>query len=142
VGVTGEQLEWIVTLTNQSNVAGQNVVISDDIDLRLQINSVNAPNATVTINGQKVTITYATLAPHQSVSFSIFTTVLDGVEVNNTACVKADNQGAEECFTGSAILALPETGESPLSPYWILLAVGGLVLLSAGMLLIGSRYRE
>lgn len=142
VGVTGELLEWIVTVSNPSNVAGQNVVITDDIDPRLQIESVDAPNATVTINGQTVTVTYASLSPGENVTFSIFTTVLDGVEVDNTACVTADNQGAEECFTGSAMAELPTTGETPLLRQWILFAAGGLILLSAGMLLIGSRNKE
>lgn len=142
VGVTGELLEWVVTVTNPSNVTGVNIVITDDIDPRLQIDSVDAPNATVTINGQTVTVTYASLSPNQTVSFSIFTTVLDGVEVNNTVCVSADNQGVEECFTGAAIGELPETGESPLLRYWILFAAGGLILLSAGMILIGSRNKS
>lgn len=140
--MTGELLEWVVTVTNPSNVTGVNIVITDDIDPRLQIDSVDAPNATVTINGQTVTVTYASLSPNQTVSFSIFTTVLDGVEVNNTVCVSADNQGVEECFTGAAIGELPETGESPLLRYWILFAAGGLILLSAGMILIGSRNKS
>jgi uncharacterized repeat protein (TIGR01451 family) len=120
VGVTGEVLEWIVTVTNTSNVAGQNVTITDVIDSRLQIDSVDAPNAQVTINGQTVSVTYASLNPGETVMFSIFTTVLDGLEVENTACVNALNQAAEECAIGRAISQLPSTGISPWSHLRIL----------------------
>lgn len=141
IGVTGERLEWVISVRNPSNVTGQNVVITDIVDSRLQINSVNAPSATTNISGQVVTITYATLNPSQTVIFSIFTTVLDGVQVNNTACVSAINQGEEECFTGSLIGELPMTGESPLFRQWFLIFVIGTFLSGAGYLFF-SRHKQ
>lgn len=113
-GVTGEQLEWIVTVSNTGNVAGNNVVVTDTLIDALRVDSVEAPGANVSINGQTVSVTYTTLNVGQTVQFSIFTTVLDGVEVNNTACVFADNQQIEECATGAIIASLPQTGETPI----------------------------
>lgn len=115
VGVTDEQIEWLVTVSNPSSVAGQNIIITDTVNSRLQINSVDAPGGLVSINGQTVSVTYASLAPGQSVQFSIFTTVLDGESVDNTACISSTNLATERCATGTAVDSLPDTGETP---YW------------------------
>jgi len=124
VGVTGEQLQWSIIVSNTGNVAGNNVVITDVIDSRLQVNSVVAPGATVDIQGQQVRVIYPTLNPGETQQFSIFTTVLDGVEINNTACVDANNQGAVECATGTTIAELPQTGEAPFwRNHWLLLSI-------------------
>lgn len=124
VGVTGEQLQWSIIVSNTGNVAGNNVVITDVIDSRLQVNSVVAPGATVDIQGQQVRVIYPTLNPGETQQFSIFTTVLDGVEINNTACVDANNQGAVECATGTTIAELPQTGEAPFwRNHWLLFSI-------------------
>lgn len=128
VGVTGEQLEWIVTVSNTGAVVGNNVVVSDTLNPGLRIDSVDAPNASVAINGQTVTVTYAALQLGESQQFSIFTTVLDGASVDNTACVTAANQGAEECVTALPIRQLPNTGETPLWAYSTVFGLGALGL--------------
>jgi hypothetical protein len=110
-GVTGEQVEWIVTVSNPSGAIGNNIVVSDTLVDALRIDSVNAPGAVVNISGQTVSVTYATLNPGESVQFSIITTVLEGTTVTNTACVSAANLGAQECVTGSIVRTLPVTGE-------------------------------
>lgn len=131
VGVTGEQLEWIVTVSNTGNVVGTNVIVSDTLVDALQIDSVDAPNGNITISGQTVTVIYPTLNIGETVQFSIFTTVLDGVAVENTACVNADNQGAEECATGTAVGELPQTGEVPFWQNWLM----GILLTGSGIIL-------
>ena len=128
VGVTGERLEWIVTVSNTGAVVGNNVVVSDTLNPGLRIDSVDAPNASVAINGQTVTVTYAALQVGETQQFSIFTTVLDGASVDNTACVTADNQGAEECVTALPIRQLPNTGETPLWAYSTMVGLGVLGL--------------
>jgi uncharacterized repeat protein (TIGR01451 family) len=138
VGVTGERLEWVVTVSNTSNIVGQNVVITDALDTRLHIDSVNAPGAVVDISGQNVSVTYATLGVGQSVQFSIFTTVLEGATVVNTACVDADNQAAAECATGSLIAELPHTGETPVYRTWLLWSIVLLAIASMAALTIRS----
>lgn len=137
VGVTGEQIEWVVTLSNTSGVTGNNVIVTDVIDSRMIVENVVATGGDVSINGQAVTITYANLFPGQSVRFSIFITVLDGLFVTNTACVTAANQGAEECATANVLGtdlpdALPQTGKSPWSALRLpLMIFCGLLSLAA-----------
>lgn len=136
VGVTGEQLQWSIIVRNTGSVAGNNVVITDLIDSRLQINSVVAPGATVDIQGQQVRIIYSTIQPGETQQSSIFTTVLDGEEINNTACVDANNQGAVECATGMVITELPQTGEAPFARnHWLL----ATLLFSLAMIVFQSR---
>ncbi len=111
VGVTGEKIEWVVTVSNIGTAAGNNVVVTDTLVNALQIDSVDAPGATVDINGQRVTVTYATINPGEIVQFSIWTTVLEGATVVNTACVFGGN--GEACATALPIRSLPSTGEVP-----------------------------
>ena len=125
VGLTGEQVEWVVTVSNISSVIGQNITVTDTLVAALEITSVNAPNAIVSINGQTVTVTYPVLNVGETRQFSIITTVLDGVEVNNTACVSVANQTILECSTSAVIASLPQTGENPFwrNGFWLLLIV-------------------
>jgi uncharacterized repeat protein (TIGR01451 family) len=140
VGVTGEQLEWVVTVSNPSSIAGKNVVITDTLDARLHIDSVSAPGAEFDIVGQTVSVTYATLDVNQSVQFSIFTTVLESTTIFNTACVDADNQTAAECATSSLIAELPHTGETPI--YRSLLLWGATLLVVSMAVLITKWQRQ
>ncbi len=109
VGITGEQLEWVVTVTNNGTTPAPNVTVTDSLVPALRVDRVEAPGATTSINGQDVTVTYATLNPGQTAQFSIFTTVLNGVEVSNTACVNAPE--GQRCATGQVVRQLPQTGE-------------------------------
>lgn len=129
-GVVGEQLEWIVTVSNVGNEAGTNVTITDTLIDALQIDSVNAPNGNVNIDGQTVTVVYPTLGVGESVQFSIFTTVLEGVTLDNEACVSADNQATVECAFGQAVSQLPSTGETPAwrNYLWILVLISVISL--------------
>ncbi|NWF68460.1 MAG: right-handed parallel beta-helix repeat-containing protein [Chloroflexi bacterium] len=134
VGVTGERLEWVITVSNSGSVVGQNVVVSDTLRPELRIDSVTTSLGTFAISGQTVTFTLGTLNPGQTVQISIFTTVLQsGIEVDNSACVAADNQGGIECALASAVRALPATGETPLWALW-LVALAGSALFAAGLL--------
>lgn len=68
-------------------------------------------------------MTYAVLNPGDTVQFSIHTTVLEGAEVSNIACITAVNQVMAECATGSVIAHLPQTGETPLWRNWLWLLI-------------------
>lgn len=136
IGVTGERIEWIVTVSNTSSIAAQNVVVTDAINPNLSIINVQAENATVVINQQLVSVTYGRLEPFQTVQFSIFTTVLNGVEVNNTACVNSENQISEVCATSTIVSELPMTGETPLIRLWVVWIVA-LSLASAMIMKLG-----
>ena len=104
-----------------------NVTVTDTLIPALQIDSVDAPGAVVTINGQTVSVVYPSLAVGQTVQFSIFTTVLQGVQISNTACVMASNQAAQECATASPISQLPVTGETSQWRIWFFTLVGSLL---------------
>ncbi|MBN8639721.1 MAG: DUF11 domain-containing protein, partial [Anaerolineae bacterium] len=112
-GALGEQLEWVISLSNVGNAAGSNVLVTDTLNANLRIDRVDAPNATVNISGQTVSVTFASIQPGQSFQFSIFTTVTAGTSAENTACVQAAGI-AIECSTASPIRSLPHTGEAPL----------------------------
>jgi uncharacterized repeat protein (TIGR01451 family) len=112
VGAQGEVLEWVITVSNPSTVSGTNVVVTDTLNAAMRIDRVVAPQGSVSINGQTVTVTFAVLAPQQTVQFSIFTTVTDGVRFENTACVQTVDI-SQECVSALAVSNLPITGESP-----------------------------
>jgi methionine-rich copper-binding protein CopC len=115
VGVTGERIEWVITVSNPTSVTGTNVVFSDTLRPELRVESVDTSKGTSNINGQTVTVNIGTLAAGETVQISIFTRVLRGTEIDNTACVRADNLNGERCATGLMVSTLPQTGETPLN---------------------------
>lgn len=129
-GVTGEQIEWVTTVRNTGGGTGNNITIVDNVDSRLQINNVNAPGASVSINGQTVEVTYGTINSGESVQFSIFTTVLRGESVNNTICIA----GTDTCATGSAVGELPSTGETPWWRGWLFFGLATIVVAARHLL--------
>ena len=129
LGVTGELLEWVVTVSNTGGAPGSNVTVTDTLNANLTIDRVEAPGAAVSISGQTVTVIYPTLNPGQSAVFSIFTIVNSGVTVENTACV------GDRCATGQVVRQLPDTGETPA---WRLPAIALMIagLAAAGWLIL------
>lgn len=134
VGVTGEKLEWIITVRNNGSVPVNNVRVSDTLVDALKVDRVDTPKGTVNINGQTVTVSLGTLQPNEVVQFSIFTTVLDGVTVNNTACIEADNAD-KQCVTAPVITQLPKTGEAPR---WSIYLRVIIAILSVGIVSVGA----
>gem|GEM_PF-6990008 len=125
LGVNGEQLEWVVTVRNNGNAPGQNVLVEDVLRDELRIDRVDTPKGTVSIVGQRVQVLFDKLNPGESVQFSIFTTVISGgATVENEACVSASNTTFERCVESSAIGTLPLTGDKsedfPLLPMMML----------------------
>ena len=138
VGLVGEKLEWIITVKNNGNATGNNIVLVDNIIPALQINGVSGNVSSLTnINGQTVTVTLPTLDPGQSVTYSIFTTVLESnITVNNTVCLSSDSSD-DLCTSAQAgsplagISQLPSTGQTPIwrIPALMILVLGGLMIL-------------
>ena len=125
LGIAGERLEWVTTVTNNGLVAGTNVVVMDTLRPELRIDTVDVPaGATFAISGQTVTVTFANIAPGQSFDFSIFTTVLEsGVVVDNTVCVATDSDPVCTTALVPLVQQLPNTGERPLWMTLLLVAV-------------------
>lgn len=134
VGVTGERLEWVVTVSNVGGVAGTDVVITDTLIDALRVVRVDSTEGTVNIDGQQVSVSYATLAPGQTVQFTIITDVLSGGEITNEACLTAANFGGERCTSALTASNLPETGESPWWRDWVLVLLASGVLVAGGLL--------
>jgi uncharacterized repeat protein (TIGR01451 family) len=137
IGVDGEQLEWVITVTNRGSASGSELIITDTLRDGLRIDRVDVAAGSASISGQTVTVAIPALAPGSSVRFSIFTTVITGgPEANNTTCVTAANISAQTCTRALAVRTLPTTGETP---YWralLLMAslVGALfVIIGAGL---------
>jgi uncharacterized repeat protein (TIGR01451 family) len=128
LGLTGEQVEWFFTVTNIGNATGTNIVVSDTMRSELRIDSVNVSSPlSSTTSGQTVTVTIPSLAPGQTVNFSVVTTVISGGgQIDNTACLTASNYSGELCVTAPVITTQPQTGESP---WWYSLLLGlGVVM--------------
>ncbi len=132
VGQPGERIQWFVTVRNNGNATATNVVVQDTLRPELQIERVDVPGGTYTVNGQTLTVTFASLAPGESALFTL-TTVVIGTPVtpiDNTACVMLTT--GQVCSTGTVIQALPRTGETPIWRMPLLFALL-MVVLGGGM---------
>lgn len=116
-------IEWQLSVTNGSVASSQ--LVSDTLPPNLRLERVEAPGATVNVNGQQIQVISPLLAPGQSYRFSIFTRSLDASPAQNTACLGSD------CVSGTVISRLPATGESPA---WRLPMVGYAIGGSLAML--------
>ncbi len=135
LGAQDEQIEWAVTVRNNGNVVGSNIVITDTVRPELRVDDVTTSAGIATITGQTVQVIIPQLAPGETVSISIFTTVMEGgAVINNTACLTADNLD-DICATGQAISQLPATGEPPLERVLFELVIG-MSLVLAGMIVV------
>ena len=115
-GATEIQIQWAITVSNQGDGPGNNVVVTDILQAGWQVDSVNTSEGTPlshSISGSTITLTIPILNPGESVQFSIITTIPPGGSIINTACLAADNYPGERCTTALPITALPQTGESP-----------------------------
>jgi subtilisin-like proprotein convertase family protein len=107
LGITGEQVQWIITVSNNGTGTGYGIAVTDTLRNELRIDRVEIPDwLTYTIDGQTVTVSIPALDPGRSVQFSIFSTVLvGGARIENTACI------GNVCADGWIVTELPETGE-------------------------------
>lgn len=131
----GEQIEWMMTISNTGDTAGQNIVLSDTVGNGLQVENVQINTGTTSINGRTVTVSIPMLEPDETIQFRILTTVIDESDVSNTACVTASNLSGESCVRGLPVQALPATGETP---YWRDPSLWlGVMTISVSLLVIG-----
>lgn len=98
IGLPGEQLNWIVTVTNNGTVAGRDVVIVDNVRPEMRVDGVSLDSGTFTIDGQLVTVTIPVLNAGESIDFSIETTVLSSPRngiMTNTVTTQDNSESAE-----------------------------------------------
>ena len=140
IGVTGERIEWVVTVSNPGDISLTNVVVTDTINSAYQILRVEG-DGSATVQGQTVRVIFDLLSPGQTAQFSILTTVVNGVQVANTVCLNADDVSQEYCATAPGpVDMLPETGETPpwRAPIWIALGMVSVILMRQTLLRIGK----
>ncbi|MCC6612838.1 MAG: isopeptide-forming domain-containing fimbrial protein [Anaerolineae bacterium] len=115
-GLPGEQLTWIVTVTNTSEEPETDIVVTDTIRNDQRIDAVSTEQGTISVSGQTVTADIGTLDPAQVVNFYIDVTVLaspyDGL-LRNTAI---SNYGT----SASATVAVPTADPSGPDPVVVL----------------------
>ncbi len=152
LGLPGERLTWVLTISNVGTGPGLNVQIVDRVPDELRIDGVTFEGGTYTIEGQTVTFTIARLDPGQTLTAYIYTTVLrsplDGTLLNVADLTGTGPDGAVRTATASAqvsvVQALPGTGYPPAEsgrPIWPWVALGlTMMVLGAGAL--GWRMRR
>jgi uncharacterized repeat protein (TIGR01451 family)/fimbrial isopeptide formation D2 family protein len=113
IGLPGEALHWVTTVTNVSSVPENDLVIVDQVRPELRIDSVIvASGSSYTVNGQRVEVYIPLLLPGQSQDFTIITTVLtsplNGI-LDNTV---TDNLGD----SATATVNVPAAGGGGIVP--------------------------
>lgn len=156
LGLVGENLNWVITITNIGTVPGTNIVISDVVEPELAIAGAEIDRGTASVNGQLVTFTIPILGAGESVEARIFTVIqsipADGV-LNNTVTLTGTgangsviNRSASGAF--NTVTGLPTTGYPPdeitdpmsqIEAWDGLLEVLGLGILGVGLLLLKFR---
>ncbi len=142
IGLPGEQLTWVITVTNNGTAAGSNIVITDTLRSELRIDSVQTARGSYAISGQTVTFTIPYLNPGESVEMRIMTTVLSsplgGVFTNQAdlagTAANGDTVTTSVVATLSPATMLPSTGYPPAEtpagsqPVTLYLALAALVV--------------
>ncbi|HUN09075.1 MAG TPA: isopeptide-forming domain-containing fimbrial protein [Aggregatilineales bacterium] len=116
IGLPGEQLHWLTTVTNNGGAVGNNVIVVDNVRPELRIDEVQvAPGSSYTINGQQVEVTIPTLLPGERQDFIIITTVLTSPRagtINNTVSINETGDQA----TATIRLRRPIVPAAPPAP--------------------------
>ncbi|MFC1959770.1 SdrD B-like domain-containing protein, partial [Chloroflexota bacterium] len=118
LGLTGETLTWVVTISNIGGAPGYDLVLTDTIQEELQILSADIDSGTIEISGQTVIFHIPVLQPGESISGTIETLVLesphDGM-FDNTVYLNGTEQSAALSADAAvpAVLELPATGYPP-----------------------------
>ncbi len=121
LGLPGEQLTWLVTITNIGNGTGTDIVVADEIRSELRIDDATVERGTVTISGQTVTFNIPYLDPGESIQMTIVTTVLssplDGQFENLATLTGNGTSGTVTTRSVSSVVSvatgLPATGYPP-----------------------------
>jgi len=135
----GDNLTWIINVTNVGQNEAQNVNVRDVLPTGLEILGATANDGSVTVQGQEVIYYIAALAPGQRDTLRIETRVSPDLTapfiLTNVVTLAGDNFPDGEA-TASAISVdeLPATGENPFSGWQgpallaLIVGMGGALL--------------
>jgi uncharacterized repeat protein (TIGR01451 family) len=116
LGLSGEQVTWVITVTNTSDAIAPQVVVTDTVSDHLRVDTVLGGTGARAIDGQRVTIDLGALHPDDSVTIQIITTILNspvsGV-LPNTVAVTGIGDPQAATSTVNIITLLPATGYAP-----------------------------
>ena len=159
LGLPGESINWVITVSNPGASAGTNVVVSDTLQPELRIDRAETAQGEAVISEQMVVFTIPVLNPGESVRMQIATTVLksppEGIMVNQALLAATGPDGAitRKATTELSLpVSLPATGyvppaepdfpgEGEPSALQIALAAVGVVMLGAAVVWYRGRKR-
>ncbi len=134
----GDTVTWTVTLTNPCNIALNGVQVIDTVPPGMTIISVTTSVGTASFSGSTITVNIGTLAPGQTVTITIVTTIDEGANVPFIF----DNIASDGTRTATARVVRasqqPATGVTP--PVILVLTALGSFLV--GMVVVSLRRRR
>ncbi|MBI5961445.1 MAG: DUF11 domain-containing protein, partial [Chloroflexi bacterium] len=154
IGLTGEKITWTINITNNGTATAYNVPLVDTVESEMRVDSADISKGSVAINGQTVSFTIPSLAPGETVTAHIYTTVLtsplDGLFTNEASIIVPDGAGGAMVLANvkanvSGVGTLPSTGYPPdeqsgFNPWWvIILAAALLLVLTLGKVVVNRR---
>jgi hypothetical protein len=120
LGLPGEPVGWVITLTNNGQVAGQDVVVTGTVHDALQIEDMTTTHGTASVSEQVVVFSIPVLNPGETAEMVIHTTVLrsppDGRLLNKVLLAATGPDGAIAQRVSAEIsvpTGLPATGYAP-----------------------------
>lgn len=119
IGIVGDTIEWVVTLTNQTGSTLTDVAVTDTLPSGLQISSAQAGSGTVVVQGQTVLWTIPSLAAGESAQLRIVTTIVgnpaEGMFINTATLTTGTGLTASASASINVVTGLPDTGYPPRS---------------------------
>ncbi len=147
LGLPGDPMAWAVRVTNLGSLGGENLMLTDVLPDELRVDGASADRGEVVVSEHVVVLTVSTLAPGESVTLTIHTTVLGSPAAGmlvNQALLTADSAAGPVTRKAVADVyvpsGLPATGYAPVEdlpgdgePLVLVVALGaaGVVLLTA-----------
>ena len=130
----GDSVTWTITISNPSGTDPlTNVTVNDTLPDTVNLTGTvtdTSPTGTVTVNGQTVTFTQATMAPGEVVVITIPSQISPNLAVPFIIINEIPEYGARAQVISAS--QLPATGES----FWGQPEVRTLILLAGGLLLV------
>jgi uncharacterized repeat protein (TIGR01451 family) len=131
----GDPLTYTIRVINPTTRPFSGIVVTDTMPDPVRVLSASADVGNVTVNGQAIRYTLASLAAGGRATITIEAELLEGEalpQVINRACLTTTANPAPRCAVSGFVRAsqLPGTGQTPSSAIWLLL-FGGLTSLAS-----------